>query len=173
MAEVPLSLGSWTIPVPQLSVSNSNSSQGLNHSSPLTNLLTYQPTPFQCTALHYTTLTEMIWTESESYITTDGQRPVCLGIKHPSGAHGQICITVRQLQVCWCGALSLTRGWSVIYNCCWPLTLQSFSGLDHILLSRIRDFPFCHLLLLAQPSPASTQGSDLNWTELNLVNHAI
>jgi hypothetical protein len=37
-------------------------------------------------------------------------RPVCLGIKHPSGAYDQIFITVRQLQVCYCGALSLTRG---------------------------------------------------------------
>jgi hypothetical protein len=37
-------------------------------------------------------------------------RPVYLGIKHPSGAGYQIFITVRQLQACWCGALSLTRG---------------------------------------------------------------
>jgi hypothetical protein len=37
-------------------------------------------------------------------------RPVCLGIKHPCGAYGQIFITVGQLRVCWCGALSLTRG---------------------------------------------------------------
>jgi hypothetical protein len=37
-------------------------------------------------------------------------RPVCLGIKHLSGANDQIFITVRQLRVCWCGALSLTRG---------------------------------------------------------------
>jgi hypothetical protein len=29
---------------------------------------------------------------------------------HPSGAYGQIFVTVRQLRVCWCGAPSLTRG---------------------------------------------------------------
>jgi hypothetical protein len=37
-------------------------------------------------------------------------RPVCLGIKHPSGTQYQIFITVKQRQACWCGALSLTRG---------------------------------------------------------------
>jgi hypothetical protein len=37
-------------------------------------------------------------------------RPVYRGIKHPSGAYDQIFITVRQLRVCWCGALFLARG---------------------------------------------------------------
>jgi hypothetical protein len=37
-------------------------------------------------------------------------RLVWLGIKHPSGAYDNIFITVRQLRVCWCGALSLSRG---------------------------------------------------------------
>jgi hypothetical protein len=36
-------------------------------------------------------------------------RPVSLGIKHPSGAYDQIFITVKQLRVCWCGALSDER----------------------------------------------------------------
>jgi hypothetical protein len=36
-------------------------------------------------------------------------RPVCLGVKHPFGTYDQIFNTVRQMQVCWCGVLSLTR----------------------------------------------------------------
>jgi hypothetical protein len=82
-------------------------------------------------------------------------RPVYLGIKHISGAYNQIFNTVRQLQVCWCEAPSLTRGWV----CHLQLLLALASGVTfgsesrgtryHILLSHFRDFHFCHLLWLA------------------------
>jgi hypothetical protein len=45
-----------------------------------------------------------------TYWTPWNCRPVCLGVKHPSGAQDQIFITVRQLQVFLCGAPSLRRG---------------------------------------------------------------
>jgi hypothetical protein len=82
-------------------------------------------------------------------------RPACLGIKHPFGAYDQIFITIRQLWVCWCGALSLTRGRAchlqLLLALASTVILGSESHLTHdlILLSESRDFPFCCLLRLA------------------------
>jgi hypothetical protein len=72
-------------------------------------------------------------------------RLVCLDIKHPSGAQDQICITVKQLRVCWCGALSLTRGRVCRLQLFLALTSAAILGSeshgthDHILLSQIRE----------------------------------
>jgi hypothetical protein len=84
-------------------------------------------------------------------------RSVCLGIKHPSGAYDQIFISVRQLHVCWSGALSLTRGQFcrlqllLVLASAVSLGYESRGTRDHIFLSQIRDFPFCRLLRLAGP----------------------
>jgi hypothetical protein len=56
-ADVPLPLGSRTVPVPLLAASNSNSSQELNRSSPLTNSMTNQLNP-----LHYLSLIALLIT---------------------------------------------------------------------------------------------------------------
>jgi hypothetical protein len=82
-------------------------------------------------------------------------RPVCLGMKHPSGAYDQNFITIRQLWVCWCGTLSLTRGrvcrlqLSLVLASAVILESESSGTRDHILLSQIRDFSFRRLLRLA------------------------
>jgi hypothetical protein len=82
-------------------------------------------------------------------------RSVCLEIQHPSGAYDQIFITVRQLGVRWCRALSLTRGrvcrLQLLLALARALIVRSNSRMtrDHISLSQIRDFPFRRLLRLA------------------------
>jgi hypothetical protein len=98
---------------------------------------------------------QLTGSESESYITTDGQSPICVGVKNPSGAYDQIFITVRELRVCWCGALCLTRGrvcrLQILLILASAVTFGSESRgtRDHILLSEIRDFSFRRLLRLA------------------------
>jgi hypothetical protein len=74
-------------------------------------------------------------------------RPVCFGVKHPYGAYDQIFITVRQLLVCWCGALSLTRQrvcrlqLLLVLASAVILGSESRGTRDHMLLAQIRGSP--------------------------------
>jgi hypothetical protein len=64
-------------------------------------------------------------------------RPVCLGIKHPSGPLGQNFFTVKQLQVCWCGEIA-----SVV------LLITSWHGPTEntVLLLLLKSFPWERVL---------------------------
>jgi hypothetical protein len=86
-----------------------------------------------------TSLVESSRVESSLMLRLTVSRAVYLGIKHASGADDQIFITVKQLQACWCGALSLTGEW--VCRLQLPLVLASPVNLgsesrgirDHIL----------------------------------------
>jgi hypothetical protein len=54
-------------------------------------------------------------------------RPVCLGIKHPSGAYDQILLLPDSCGVVVVGRSLWREDGSVVYNCCWPSPAQSFS----------------------------------------------
>jgi hypothetical protein len=61
-------------------------------------------------------------------------RPVCLGVRNPSGTRDQFFflleISLRQLRLCYFVVLSLTRGrvLSFTVNCSWTLPEQSLMG---------------------------------------------
>jgi hypothetical protein len=93
--------------------------------------------------------------ESVSYVTTDGQSASLSWNKAPNWGLRSDFITVWQLWVYWCGALSLTRGrvchLQLLLALASEVILESepLGTHDHILLSQVRDFPFRRLLRLA------------------------
>jgi hypothetical protein len=64
-------------------------------------------------------------------------RSVYLGIKHPSEAYDQICITVRQLGLVDVGRPLWWEDGSVVYNCSCSSPAQSFSGPSPVRLATI------------------------------------
>jgi hypothetical protein len=64
-------------------------------------------------------------------------RPVCLGIKHPSGAYDQISVTVRELQFVHVVRSLWREDGYVVYSCYWPSPAQSFSGPSPVALVTI------------------------------------
>jgi hypothetical protein len=92
------------------------------------------PTIFHCLLIGVCSL---IWDrriEVEVNLRPTASRPVCLGVRRPSGNRDQFFFLLevffRHLRVCYFRAPSLTRGLvcNLLYNCFWALPEQSLLG---------------------------------------------
>jgi hypothetical protein len=88
-----------------------------------------------------------LWVWRESYITTDGQSASLPWNEAPIWGLRPDFITVREMRICWHGALSLTRGrvcrLQLLLALAGAVILgsESLGTCDHILLSQIWDPP--------------------------------
>jgi hypothetical protein len=114
-------------PQPQLWASHSNSSQGLNCSSPLT----HSPTK----SLHSTALTELS-SQSQAHIATDCQS-LSLRVEPHLGLMTGYFLLFDSYGLVFVGRPLLWEDRSVFCTCCWPLPGQSFSGLSPLVLATI------------------------------------
>jgi hypothetical protein len=94
-------------------------------------------------------------TTSQSHIATDGQSVSQSWCRAPSGALGQILITLWQLRSCFVGRPLWREDGSCLLYMLLALASAVFLGSelfwtrDHILLTQIWDFPFRRFLRLA------------------------
>jgi hypothetical protein len=91
--------------------------------------------------------------KSESYVTIDGQSANPSLNKAPIWGLRTDFYYCQTVRVCWCGALSLTRGricrLQLLLVLASAVILESRGTCDHILLSQNRDFFFHRLLRLS------------------------
>jgi hypothetical protein len=121
----------------------------------LTWLLWFLPRLAWTIAVCQLTLLRQSQSQSQSHIAIDGQSISKSWCRAPSGAHDQIFITFWQLRSYFCGAPSLTRGRVCLLFMLLALSSAVFLGSEslgtsvHILRSKICNFPFRRLLILA------------------------
>jgi hypothetical protein len=90
--------------------------------------------------------------QSQRYVTTDGQSASLSWCQVPSWTQDQIFVTVRPLLVCWCGAPCLKRGRVCRLQFCWSSPAQSYSG-----PSTVGSWPYFTVLDSKIPPPAGTR----------------